>query len=145
MAISVERSFVVPRARSELMAYLEDFTRTEEWDPGTVSCVRLDDGPVRPGSRWRNTSRFRGRTTELTYELVAREPARLVFVGENKTVTARDDLTFRAEGTGTRLTYRATLTFKGLARLAAPFLRTEFERLADEVAERLPAVAAARL
>ncbi|MFE0641052.1 SRPBCC family protein [Streptomyces sp. NPDC058877] len=145
MAISVERSFVVPRARSELVAYLEDFTHTEEWDPGTVSCVRLDDGPVRTGSRWRNTSRFRGRTTELAYELVAREPARLVFVGENKTVTARDDLTFRAEGTGTRLTYRATLTFKGVAGLAAPFLRTEFERLADEVAERLPAVAAARL
>ncbi|WP_435057091.1 SRPBCC family protein [Streptomyces sp. bgisy060] len=145
MAISVERSFVVPRARSELVAYLEDFTHTEEWDPGTVSCVRLDDGPVRTGSRWRNTSRFRGRTTDLAYELVAREPARLVFVGENKTVTARDDLTFRAEGTGTRLTYRATLTFKGVAGLAAPFLRTEFERLADEVAERLPAVAAARL
>ncbi|MFJ5546457.1 SRPBCC family protein [Streptomyces sp. NPDC093225] len=155
--IAVERSFVVYRPLSELVAYLEDFARAEEWDPGTVSCVRLDDGPVRPGARWRNTSRFRGRTTELEYRLVVREPARLVFVGENGTVTAVDDLRFvgvgagegRAAGdagggAGTRLTYRASLTFKGLARLAAPFLRPEFERLADRVTARLPAAAEGR-
>ncbi|WP_030202774.1 SRPBCC family protein [Streptomyces sp. NRRL S-87] len=157
--IAVERSFVVHRPLSELVAYLEDFARAEEWDPGTVSCVRLDDGPVRPGARWRNTSRFRGRTTELDYRLVVREPARLVFVGENGTVTAVDDLRFVGVGVGeggdaggggggagprTRLTYRASLTFKGLARLAAPFLRPEFERLADGVTARLPAAAEKR-
>ncbi|MFE2011393.1 SRPBCC family protein [Streptomyces sp. NPDC059491] len=142
--ISVERGFVVRLPVGELVSYMEDFTRTEEWDPGTVTCVRLDDGPVRTGSRWRNTSRFRGRETELEYRLVTQEPTRLVFVGENKTVTAVDDLRFEETGDGTRLTYRASLTFKGLARLAAPFLRPEFERLADGVSARLPAAAEAR-
>ncbi|MFE6226010.1 MULTISPECIES: SRPBCC family protein [unclassified Streptomyces] len=141
--VSVERVMVVRRPLPEVVAYLEDFARTEEWDPGTVRCVRLDDGPVRQGARWRNTSRFRGRTTELRYELVVREPARLVFVGENRTVTARDDLRFAEEGTSTRLTYAASLRFKGLARLAAPFLRGEFEGLADGVVTRLPSAAQA--
>lgn len=141
--ISVERSFVVRLPLPELVTWLEDFARTEEWDPGTVSCVRLDDGPVREGARWRNTSRFRGRTTELEYRLVVREPARLVFVGENSTVTAVDDLRFDPEGDGTRLTYQASLKFKGLAKLAAPLLRPEFERLADEVSACLPTAAAA--
>ncbi len=142
--ISVERVIVVGLPLPELVAYLEDFTRTEEWDPGTVSCVRLDDGPVRTGARWRNTSVFRGRTTDLEYRLDVREHERLVFVGENRTVTAVDDLRFGIEGTGTRLTYRASLTFKGLAKLAAPFLQSEFERLADGVSTRLPAAVASR-
>ncbi|MET9538965.1 SRPBCC family protein [Streptomyces sp. NPDC006553] len=143
--ITVERSFVVGLPLDELVAYLEDFSRTEDWDPGTVRCVRLDAGPVRPGARWRNTSRFRGRITHLEYRLVTREPSRLLFVGENKTVTATDDLGFEAESASlTRLNYRASLRFKGLARIAAPFLRAEFEHLGDEVAERLPTAAAAQ-
>ncbi|MFI9002210.1 SRPBCC family protein [Streptomyces sp. NPDC053541] len=141
--ITVERVIAVRRPLAELVAYLADFARTEEWDPGTVRCVRLDEGPVRPGASWRNTSRFRGRTTELRYELVVREPGRLVFVGENRTVRATDVLRFAGEGTGTRLTYRASLAFKGLARLAEPFLRSEFERLGDAVATRLPQAAEA--
>ncbi|MEU8760055.1 SRPBCC family protein [Streptomyces sp. NPDC048659] len=141
--ISVERVLVVSRPVAEVVAYLEDFARAEEWDPGTVRCVRLDDGPVRQGARWLNTSRFRGRTTELRYELRVREPFHLVFRGENETVTALDDLRFADEATTTRLTYRASLTFRGLARLAAPFLRGEFERLADGVADRLPEAAEA--
>jgi len=141
--ISVERVMVVRRPLAEVVAYLEDFAHTVEWDPGTVRCVRIDEGPVRPGARWRNTSRFRGRTTELQYELVVHETARLVFVGENKTVTALDDLRFAEEGTATRLTYQASLTFKGLARLVTPFLRGEFEQLADKVVARLPAAAEA--
>ncbi|MET8503188.1 SRPBCC family protein [Streptomyces sp. NPDC004787] len=141
--ITVERVIAVRRPPAELVAYLADFARTEEWDPGTVRCVRLDEGPVRPGASWRNTSQFRGRTTELRYELVVREPGRLVFVGENRTVRATDVLRFAGEGTGTRLTYRASLAFKGLARLAEPFLRSEFERLGDAVATRLPQAAEA--
>ncbi|MFJ2784006.1 MULTISPECIES: SRPBCC family protein [unclassified Streptomyces] len=144
MVIRVERTFVVRRPLPELVAYLEDFAHAEEWDPGTVRCARLDEGPVAPGARWHNTSRFRDRTTELEYRLAVREPARLVFVGENRTVTAVDDLRFLDEGTDTRLTYRASLGFKGLARFAAPFLRAEFERLADGVSARLPAAAEAR-
>ncbi|MFF0483033.1 SRPBCC family protein [Streptomyces sp. NPDC004435] len=142
--ISVERVLVVGLPLPEFVSYMEDFAHAEEWDPGTVSCVRLDDGPVREGARWRNKSVFRGRTSELEYRLDVRESARLVFIGENKTVTAVDDLRFEPEGNGTRLTYRASLTFKGLAKLATPFLRSEFERLADGVATRLPTAAAAR-
>ncbi|MFE2555026.1 SRPBCC family protein [Streptomyces sp. NPDC059352] len=143
--ITVRRSFRLAVPLDDLVTYLEDFERTEEWDPGTVRCVRIDEGPVRPGSTWRNTSRFRGRTSELLYQLQVRDPARLVFVGTNKTVTSTDDMVFEAVSPGqTLLTYRASLRFKGLARLATPFLRAEFERLADEVVERLPSAVAAR-
>ncbi|MFE7510713.1 SRPBCC family protein [Streptomyces sp. NPDC057540] len=145
MAITVKRDILVGLPLGDLVAYLEDFSRTEEWDPGTVRCVRVGEGPVREGTEWRNTSRFRGRTSELLYRLESREPGRLVFVGENRTVTATDDMTFTARSpTTTVVTYTASFRFKGLARLAAPFLRSEFERLGDDVAERLPSAAGRR-
>ncbi|MCX5277584.1 SRPBCC family protein [Streptomyces virginiae] len=144
MAITVRRDILVGLPLEDLVAYLADFSRTEEWDPGTVRCVRVGGGPVQVGSVWRNTSRFRGRTSDLLYRLVSEEPDRLLFVGENKTVTATDDLSFRARSaTTTLLTYTASLRFKGWARLATPFLRSEFERLADAVADRLPSAATA--
>ncbi|MFB6894546.1 SRPBCC family protein [Kitasatospora sp. NPDC056327] len=142
--ISVERRMVVENPAAEVLRYLADFGNTTEWDPGTVGCVRLDTGPVVAGARWRNTSRFRGRQTDLVYRLEEYRPDRLVFVGHNRTVTATDDISVRTSKARTVLVYRASLRFNGLARLAAPFLRAEFERLADAVAERLPRVLAGR-
>jgi carbon monoxide dehydrogenase subunit G len=138
--ISVERTMAVDRPAEEVLRYLADFGNTTQWDPGTVRCVRLETGPVAEGATWRNTSRFRGRQTELVYRLERRTTDRLVFVGRNRTVTATDDITVRETDTGTVLTYHASLRFNGLARLAAPFLRGEFERLGDAVALRLPQV-----
>ncbi|MFD3871873.1 SRPBCC family protein [Streptomyces sp. NPDC058623] len=143
--ITVERTFLVELPLGELVTYLEDFAHAEEWDPGTVRCVRIDDGPVRPGARWRNTSRFRGRTTELVYRLESRDAHELVFVGANKTVTSTDVMRFEARSDrATRMSYTASLRFKGLARFAEPFLRSEFETLADKVEQQLPSAAVAR-
>lgn len=138
--VSVERSITVDRPADEVLRYLADFGHAPEWDPGTESCVRVDDGPVVRGSRWINVSRFRGRRTRLTYRLERYEDDRLVFVGENRTVTATDDITVRPWDGRTVVVYQAHLRFKGLARLAAPFLRPAFEGLADGVAEQLPRV-----
>ncbi|GAA4835145.1 SRPBCC family protein [Kitasatospora terrestris] len=141
--VTVERSIVLDRPTDDVLAYLADFGNTPEWDPGTESCTRLDSGPVAPGASWLNVSRFRGRRTQLTYTLESYQADRLLFVGRNRTVTATDDMTLRSVDGRTLLVYRAQLRFKGVARLAAPFLRSAFEQLADQVAERMPRVLAA--
>ncbi|MER6518312.1 SRPBCC family protein [Streptomyces sp. NPDC054949] len=140
--VFVERSFTIPRPQAVLIDYLKDFGRAREWDPGTKTCERLDDGPVRVGSTWSNVSEFRGRETRLTYQLVRLDEDRLTFVGDNSTVTTTDDLLLTAVPGGTALTYRARLDFKGLFKLAAPFLGKEFNRLADEVERVMPQVLA---
>ncbi|MFE6055563.1 SRPBCC family protein [Kitasatospora sp. NPDC056446] len=140
--VSVERTVLVDRPAGEVLRYLADFGNTTQWDPGTESCARLDDGPVAEGACWLNVSRFRGRRAELSYRLERYGPDRLVFVGRGRSVRATDDITVRASDGRTVLVYRARLRFNGPARLAAPFLRAEFERLADAVALRLPVVLA---
>ncbi|WP_043474997.1 SRPBCC family protein, partial [Kitasatospora sp. MBT66] len=61
--VRVLRTVTLDRAADEVLRYLADFGNTEQWDPGTVRCDRLDGGPVAEGSTWRNVSRFRGRET----------------------------------------------------------------------------------
>ncbi|GAB2464587.1 SRPBCC family protein [Jatrophihabitans fulvus] len=138
--ITVERSATVNRPVPAVFAYLADFTHTEQWDPGTVTTTRLDDGPLRVGARFRNVSRYRGRTTELEYRVERFElDTRLTFVGDNRTVEATDDLTFTGRGDTTHITYRAHFSFKRVYRLAEPFLRRGFEPVADETVAQLVA------
>ena len=131
--VQVQRTITVRKPVDVVVNYLKDFGRAEEWDPGTLSCTRLDEGPVQVGARWRNVSRFRGKETELTYELVRLEPQHVVFVGKNKTATSTDDLTLASTPDGTVIVYQATIVFNGLAKLADPFLKREFDKLGDAV------------
>ena len=104
--------------------------------PGTVTTTHLEgDGGV--GTRYRNVSRFLGRTTELEYVVEEfQSPHLLQLRGENKTVVSVDTMTLTPTTTGgTTVHYRAEFTFKGAARLVAPLLAPAFKRLGDRAAE----------
>lgn len=128
----VRRTFTVNQPMDKVVAYLQDFANSEQWDPGTVTTKRVGQGPIEVGTRWKNVSEFRGRETELEYRLTRTEPDHLTFVGENKTVTSTDDLSFRAVGAGTEIGYHANFDFHGLASLAVPFLKSALEKLGDQ-------------
>lgn len=137
---TVERTFTVTKPVDVVVAYLRDFGRAQAWDPGTKTCTRNDSGPIEVGASWHNVSEFRGRETELTYRLDRAESDHLTFVGENKTAHSVDDMSFVADGANTTITYRATITFKGFAKFADPFLRSTFEKLGDQTREQMSGV-----
>ena len=138
--VSVNRTFTVSTPIEKVVEYLSDFANAETWDPGTVSCRRVDQGPVKVGSSWVNVSKFRGRESTLNYRLVTLEPRRLVFEGVNKTVTSTDDLNFDPLPAGTAISYTANLDFHGIIGLFGWALKGEFNKLADEVEQKMPAV-----
>ena len=135
--MKITRSVVTQRPAAEVFAYLSDFTSTTQWDPGTVLTERISgDGGV--GTRYSNTSKFNGRETSLVYEVLDVIPGeRIRLRGENDTVTAIDTITVKSVFGETRVTYEADFTFKGIAAIAAPFLRGAFRRLGDEAEEGL--------
>jgi carbon monoxide dehydrogenase subunit G len=137
--VDVERTFTVASSPQGVVEYLRDFARTEQWDPGTVSCTRLDEGPVEVGSRWRNVSTFLGRKTELVYELTRDDPDGLQFVGRNDTATARDDISITPGSTPgtTRIAYHAHLEFTGLAKLGAPVAKLALEKMGTDTERSL--------
>ena len=100
----------------------------------------MGEGPIAVGATWHNVSKIRGKETELEYELTRSEPDRLTFVGRNKTATSTDDIRFAADGNGTRISYDSDVVFNGLAKLADPLMRGEFNRLGDETVEKMTRV-----
>lgn len=137
--VDVTRTFTVGTTPDAVAEYLRDFSRTEQWDPGTVSCTRIDTGPVAVGARWRNVSKFLGKKTELVYVLTRSEPDRLMFVGTNKSATSTDDISFSAgksPGT-TEIAYHAHVEFNGLAKLGTPVAKVAMEKLGSDTEKSL--------
>lgn len=134
---TIRRTVVAAKPVETVFTYLADFANAEEWDAGTVSCRRISgDGGI--GTRYENVSSFRGRETTLVYEVQELvQDERLVLRGANKTVTAVDTLTFDSVPEGTRVTYTADFTFKGVAKLVTPLLTGPLNKLGDEAEQSL--------
>lgn len=135
--MKIQRTVQTTAAPAAVFAYLSDFTTSTEWDPGTVSTERVSgDGGV--GTVYHNVSEFKGKRTELEYTVVTlNDPTLIVLRGTNKTVEATDRMEIAPHGAGTQVTYTADFAFKGLAKLAVPFLGGAFRKLGDEAEEGL--------
>jgi carbon monoxide dehydrogenase subunit G len=127
--VHVRRSFEVSRPASVVVPYLADFDNAVEWDPGTVTCSRIGDGPVEVGARWSNVSHVLGSDTSLDYRLELLEPGRVVLVGSNRTATSTEDIRVTDRPGGALVTYDSRIVLHGLARLASPLMRVAIERL----------------
>ncbi len=137
---TISRTFIVNPEPARVIDYLKDFSHAEEWDPGTESCTRLDDGPVRVGSRWRNTSEIAGTSTELTYELRELTDDTIVFHGVNDTASTTDTITVRPHPRGSEITYEAEIEMKGAAKLATPIIKLVFEKIGSDTEDDMTVV-----
>ncbi len=135
--MKLQRTVETSAAPTVVFAYLSDFTTTTEWDPGTVRTERVSgDGGV--GTKYHNTSKFMGRETELTYEVVQHRPdSQFAVRGENSTVIANDTMDIAPLGQGSTVTYTADFEFKGISKFVAPLLRPALKKLGDEAEEGL--------
>jgi uncharacterized membrane protein len=131
--ITIEGSVTTPRPRPEVFAYVADFTKVAEWDPGIRSSVRVTgDGGV--GTRYDVGATFAGRVVPMTYEVVEHEvPSRVVLRGLAATVEAVDSISFEdLPAGGTRVTYRADFTLKGGLRYFVFLMKPLFGRLGSK-------------
>lgn len=135
--LSAHRTFTTITPPDVVFAYLSDFTRAEEWDPGTVECTRIEgDGGV--GTRYRNVSSFLGRKTTLEYVAEDLTPPSFVhFHGHNEQFTGHDRIRLQAAGTGTQVSYDAEFTFHGASRVAVPLVALYLPHLAKKTVATL--------
>jgi hypothetical protein len=135
--IVVERTLTVATTLASAFAYLTDFGNTQQWDRAARQTVRNGTGPLQPGATWRQARRICGITAELTWTLIEAAGGRLVFHGRNEGATCTDTVFVRPAPGGTEVTYRVELEMHGLAKLATPVIRIEFEKLGTESAAGL--------
>lgn len=136
--ISIQVTTTTSRPRPEVFAYVADFARVAEWDPGIAAARRVaGEGGV--GTRYEVEATFAGRSVPMVYEVVEHDaPLRIVLRGAAAAVEAVDDIGFEElGGGGTRVTYRADFTLPGRRRWLAPLLRPLFGRLGRRAIEGL--------
>ena len=135
--IVVERTFTVETTPAAALDYLKDFGNTQEWDRAAQHTVRDGSGPLLPGATWRQARRILGITAELTWTLIEATAGHLVFHGRNEGATCTGTVLVRPVPGGTEVTYRVELEMHGVAQLATPVLKIEFEKLGTESAAGL--------
>jgi carbon monoxide dehydrogenase subunit G len=138
---TITRTFTVVPTPDVVVDYLKDFSNAGEWDPGTEACKRLDANPIKVGSRFHNESKIAGVSTELEYTLRELEVDRIVFVGENDSVTSTDTITVKPHADGSEITYEANIDPKGTAgKLADPIMKLLFERVGTKTEQQMTEV-----
>ena len=120
----------------ESFAYVADFANAQEWDPGVATAERLDEQPVRLGSRYRLGVRLGRRVASMEYRVsVFEPPTRVVLVGSGSGVSAVDEIAFERSGDGTIVDYTADIRLGGVLRLIQPFLGRAFANLGRNAVE----------
>lgn len=132
---TVRETITTDLPADEAFAFVADFANASAWDPGTASSERVGTGPVDVGALYRLGVRMRGRVVPMDYRIAEFEsPRRVVLLGSGSGVTARDEITFRPDGRGSRIDYVADIRLGGLLRLVEPFLGGAFAKLGQDAA-----------
>src|ERR1041385_8672880 len=72
----ISESIEIDRRPDDVFAYLDDVTRHGEWQEQIVDVERQDEGPLRVGSKVKETRRVPGGDRSMTYEGTEHEPPR---------------------------------------------------------------------
>ncbi len=127
------REIEVKRDPLGAFAYLADFARASEWDPGISESRRLSDAPTALGSRFEVIAVFRGNRQRFEYVVTEYdEGRRIALLGEGAKARSADVITVDGTDGRTRVTYEADLRLKRFYRVAEPFLRSTFRRMGDD-------------
>ena len=72
----ITESIEINRRPEDVFAYLDDVKRHGEWQSQIVDVQPQGDGPLRVGSRVKETRRVPGGDRTMTYEITERDPPR---------------------------------------------------------------------
>ena len=127
----------------QAFAYLADARNFAEWDPGTErSALENADGPG-PGAVFAVQVHVGPPTITLHYLTVRHEPpsssgsARVTLRAVHPTMELVDDITIDVVDGVTTVTYDATVTLRGVARVLGPLIDRGFTKTAEKGADGL--------
>ncbi len=110
-----------------------DFAHAASWDPGVAWVRRLQpERPLGVGVRYIVGVRAGLLVVPMAYRIVAwLPPSRVVLEGRGGAFEARDDIEVVADGSASRVVWRADLGLRGPLGLFTPMMAPVFARVAD--------------
>lgn len=127
--IDVKHSVVIRRPVEEVFAFLTNLDNEKRWQPDIRELRWTTDGPIRPGSTFREVRLVMGRPVELICEVTEFEPNRRFCI---RTVDGGLPFTscrlFEAIAEGTKTTQATDVQVRGVFKLLAPFIARQARR-----------------
>ena len=107
--VTLDETVTVKRALHEVFAYVSEFSRIEEWDPGVAAGHRLTPGEPGVGSEFRIDMKagFSLHYTVIEFE----QDRRMLMTVDSRVFTAREEIIFTATEEGTAVRYIANFNF----------------------------------
>jgi uncharacterized membrane protein len=110
----ISESIEIDRRPEDVFAYLDDVERHGEWQEQIVGVEPQDDGPLRVGSRVKETRRVPGGDRTMTYEVTEHDPPRQSsFRVLDGPIRAKGTISIEPLGGGSRSRVTFTIDFKG--------------------------------
>ena len=108
--------------------YLADFSNAADWDPSVPRALRLDEGLIGEGARFRVELALGRRTVPILYTLERCEADRLlVFRADEPWFRSLDTIELAPRPGGTEIRYDADLRLEGVAFLLDPLVHVGFQ------------------
>lgn len=107
--VTLDETIEVQRPLREVFAYVSEFSRIEEWDPGVAEGHKLTDGSPGVGSEFRIEMKagFSLHYTVVEFE----QDRRMLMTVDSKIFTAREEIRFSEVANGTAVRYIASFNF----------------------------------
>jgi uncharacterized protein YndB with AHSA1/START domain len=119
----------IRRPPADVFAYATDPAKLATWQTNTVAAERLDDGPLRVGSRLREVHRAPGgRELPSVVEVSALEPDSVFGLRVVEGTPIHLDTTFEPADGGTRVRFRVHGRLTGAMRFAQPLVGPMLKR-----------------
>ena len=138
--MAINETIEISRPPHEVFAYVSDMARHPEWQEKLLNVTVETEGPVRVGTRVRQTRRVGGGTRTFTLEVTEHDPPnRVAFRGIDGPVRPQGTITFEPLEGGQRTRYSAQLDFEGhgVGLLLAPLVRRDARKQLPESLQRL--------
>jgi dehydrogenase/reductase SDR family member 12 len=107
--VTLDETIEVSRPLHEVFAYVSEFSRIEEWDPGVARGHKLTPGAPAVGSQYQIDMKA---GFSLHYTIVEFEPdRRMSMTVDSRVFTAREEILFSVAENGTQVRYIANFNF----------------------------------
>lgn len=127
--VTLDKSIVVQRPLHEVFAYVSDFSRIQEWDPGVAAGEKLTNGAPDVGSEFRIDMKA---GFSLHYTIIEFEPdSRMLMTVSSRVFTAREEILFSDTGEGTAVRYIANFDFRKPLAAANRIFPAAMERVGE--------------
>jgi uncharacterized membrane protein len=138
--MAINETIEIGRPAQDVFAYVSDMARHPEWQEKLLAATVETEGPMRVGTRVKQTRRVGGGTRTFTLEVTEHDPPNgLAFRGIDGPVRPRGRITLEPLDGGQRTRYSAQLDFEGhgLGLLLGPLVRRDARRQLPDSLQRL--------